>query len=88
MEEAEEESREELIKVPYLNEKAANKKYTLVLDLDETLIHYVEVAMEGQEGTMGRFLIRPGVDTFLKEMGKHYEIVVFTAATQDVILLN
>eukprot|EP00350_Pseudokeronopsis_sp_OXSARD2_P003786 CAMPEP_0170550052 /NCGR_PEP_ID=MMETSP0211-20121228/8095_1 /TAXON_ID=311385 /ORGANISM="Pseudokeronopsis sp., Strain OXSARD2" /LENGTH=38 /DNA_ID= /DNA_START= /DNA_END= /DNA_ORIENTATION= len=36
-------------------------KYTLVLDLDETLIHYVEVAVSpSQENDVGRFFIRPG----------------------------
>jgi CTD small phosphatase-like protein 2 len=51
--------------------------YCLVLDLDETLVHYFEV---GSEGT---FLVRPGCDQFLKEMAEIYEIVIFTAAMQD-----
>jgi TFIIF-interacting CTD phosphatase-like protein len=50
----------------------------LVLDLDETLVHYFEV---GSEGT---FLVRPGCDQFLKEMSEIYEVVIFTAAMQDV----
>jgi len=50
----------------------------LVLDLDETLVHYFEVGHEGH------FLVRPGVDTFLKEMAELYEVVIFTAAMQDV----
>lgn len=34
----------EIISAPYLpNFIANNKKFTLVLDLDETLIHYVEM---------------------------------------------
>jgi hypothetical protein len=37
----------------------------LVLDLDETLIHYFEVG--GSEGG-GHFLVRPGAERFLKEM--------------------
>jgi TFIIF-interacting CTD phosphatase-like protein len=48
--------------------------YTLVLDLDETLVHYNEDIKQG------RFLIRPGAIEFLREMHKCYEIVVFTAA--------
>jgi len=29
-------------------------------------------------------LVRPGCDTFLKEMSEIYEVVIFTAAMQDV----
>lgn len=53
-------------------------KFTLVLDLDETLIHYEEV------GNQGKFLIRPYTYKFLEEMAKYYEVVIFTAAMQDV----
>ena len=49
----------------------------MVLDLDETLVHYFEV---GSEGT---FLVRPGCDQFLTEMAEIYEVVIFTAAMQD-----
>jgi len=58
---------------------AKDKTYTLVLDLDETLVHYFEMGNEG-----GNFLVRPGVDKFLKEMSQLYEVVIFTAAMQDV----
>jgi len=52
--------------------------YSLVLDLDETLVHYFEV-----DG-MGSFGIRPGMSEFLERMHQMgYEIVIFTAATQD-----
>jgi CTD small phosphatase-like protein 2 len=51
--------------------------YCLVLDLDETLVHYLEV---GGEGT---FFVRPGCDKFLTEMAELYEVVIFTAAMQD-----
>ena len=50
--------------------------FTLVLDLDETLIHYIEL-------NEGYFLIRPGAREFLEAMSKIYEVVVFTAAMQD-----
>jgi Dullard-like phosphatase family protein len=63
--------------LPPLTEKEQSRTYTLVLDLDETLAHYFEIGMEG------KFLIRPGCQTFLKEMNKYYEIVIFTAAIQD-----
>ena len=52
-------------------------RFTLVLDLDETLVHYFEVRGEGS------FLVRPGCKEFLEEACKYYEIVIFTAALQD-----
>lgn len=51
-----------------------NQTYTLVLDLDETLVHYVEVE------DAGRYLVRPGCEKFLAEVSKYYELVIFTAA--------
>lgn len=67
---------------PYLPEQEGGPGpgtgYCLVLDLDETLVHYFEV---GSEGT---FLVRPGCDQFLTEMAEIYEVVIFTAAMQDV----
>lgn len=52
--------------------------HTLVLDLDETLVHYIE-----RPGDSGTFLVRPGAKEFLKKMNKYYEVVIFTAAMQD-----
>ena len=85
-----------LIDAPYLKSEVANNRvYTLVLDLDETLVHYFEVSLWSyclvnktflQIGNDGKFLVRPGVDTFLKEMSEIYELVIFTAAMQDVPL--
>ena len=57
--------------------KSSNLEYTLVLDLDETLIH-----CKRQENK-GRILLRPHVKEFLTEMSKYYEIVVFTAADKQ-----
>lgn len=51
--------------------------YTLVLDLDETLIHYKE------ENNEGRVHFRPHLDYFLKEAVKNFELMIFTAAQQD-----
>ena len=72
-----------LIEAPYMHPLApeTNREYTLVLDLDETLVHYFEM------GNEGHFLVRPGVDLFLIEMAELYEVVIFTAAMQDVSLL-
>ncbi len=66
-----------MVYAPYLPQNATPFKYTLVLDLDETLIHYFE------EEDTGRFYVRPNCFEFLEEMSKHYELVIFTAAMQD-----
>lgn len=65
---------------PFLNAlvgKDAQEMYTLVLDLDETLIHNVEY------GSESFFLVRPGCVQFIEQMAKYYEIVIFTAALQE-----
>lgn len=73
--------------------KKAKPIYSLVLDLDETLIHYEEVIHSNmtllkinysQNNGKGRFFVRPYAEMFLKELAEHYEITVFTAAVQDV----
>ena len=51
--------------------------YTLVLDLDETLVHFFYTP------SGGTFLIRPFCLQFLEEMAKVFEIVIFTAALKD-----
>jgi CTD small phosphatase-like protein 2 len=66
-----------LVDAPYLPPVKDPNTYTLVLDLDETLVHYFEI------GSEGHFLVRPGCDVFLKEMSQIYEVVIFTAAMQD-----
>lgn len=65
-------------KKPWLPEMRKDRKYTLVLDLDETLIHFEETA----DGA-SHFLLRPYAQNFIKEMAKHYEVVIFTAAQKD-----
>ncbi|WWC71989.1 uncharacterized protein I206_105948 [Kwoniella pini CBS 10737] len=73
---------------PILKEHLGRK--CLVLDLDETLLHssfkslpsadyIVPVEIESQIHNV-YVIKRPGVDHFLKEMGKIYEVVVFTAS--------
>ncbi|CAD8081478.1 unnamed protein product [Paramecium sonneborni] len=54
------------------------KSYTLVLDLDETLVHYQELPNGG-----GQFLVRPYAEEFLEKLSKYYELVIFTAAQPD-----
>ncbi len=67
------------IPVPYIPNKS-NKPYTLVLDLDETLIHFKANPNNEESGTIK---IRPYLYQFLDNIKKYYELVVFTAATQE-----
>jgi len=74
----------------FLPKKACNKK-TLVLDLDETLVHsqfqpfnvpsdiILKVELEEELHDI-HVMVRPGVKEFLENMGKIYEIVIFTAS--------
>ena len=74
---------EELIspEIPFIKDDIKGFNFTLVLDLDETLVHYVE------DDESAFIQIRPGAEIFLSEMSKIFEIVVFTAAMQDVTIL-
>ena len=63
---------------PYLRTKN-NKKYSLVLDLDETLVNF----KQGKNIQEGVVRIRPGVNEFLEEVGEYYELIIFTTATQE-----
>jgi CTD small phosphatase-like protein 2 len=59
------------------SDTSRNFTYTLVLDLDETLVHCKE------ENNEGKVFFRPYVDHFLEEMSKYYEIFIFTAALEE-----
>mmetsp|Transcript_7116 Transcript_7116/g.9905 ORF Transcript_7116/g.9905 Transcript_7116/m.9905 type:complete len:130 (+) Transcript_7116:1941-2330(+) len=63
------------VKAPFLPAMKSTKEYTLVLDLDETLVHYFE-----ERNTV---LIRPQASQFLQQMAQFYEVVIFTAGTKD-----
>ena len=69
--------------VPYLLTKN-KKKYSLILDLDETLIHFKVNHNEDDEGVLK---LRPGVFTFLEKVGEFYEIILFSEASEEYILL-
>ena len=53
------------------------QKYTLVLDLDETLVHFFYTPSGGS------FLIRPHCFDFLEEMSSIFDIAIFTAGMKD-----
>ena len=62
---------------PYLPEINKKYKFTLVLDMDETLVHFFFTTMNGM------FFVRPYCFDFLNELNNYYEIVTFTAGIKD-----
>ena len=84
----------------FLPPKTTNKK-TLVLDLDETLVHsqflefstpsdiIIKIEIEKEIYDI-HVLVRPGVKEFLEKMEQYYEIVIFTASISKYadILIN
>jgi Dullard-like phosphatase family protein len=62
---------------PYLPQKNPKYKYTLVLDMDETLLHFFFTQINGM------FFVRPYCFEFLNELNNLYEIITFTAGTKD-----
>jgi len=67
------------IKVPFLPFPQNNKKFSLVLDLDETLVSF-KICPEKNKGLLR---LRPGLLEFLEEMKKNYELIIFTSATNE-----
>jgi len=63
----------ESVNAPYIR-KELDKKFCLVLDIDETLSHMIKLPFGNY------FLVRPGVIDLLKELYNYYEIDIFTAA--------
>ena len=68
-----------IIKIPFLNNESL-KQYTLVLDLDETLVHFTDDPNDANKGVLH---FRPGLFEFLDKASEYYELVVFTAATKE-----
>ena len=64
---------------PYLK-YPLEKKYTLVLDLDETLFCFKFKSNDENSGTL---FLRPGLFSFLKKLKVYYELVSFTSATKE-----
>ena len=74
-----------------MNKFNENNKKTLILDLDETLVHsaftpfsrnsdlILNINVEGEDRTL-YVLKRPHVDKFLNELSSEYEIIIFTAS--------
>ncbi|KAA8499563.1 Carboxy-terminal domain RNA polymerase II polypeptide A small phosphatase 2 [Porphyridium purpureum] len=87
------EKRDFIPKKPILPPQAPEDagKITLLLDLDETLVHSTfepvdnadyAIPLDLGDGTTSTVLVRkrPFVDFFLREVGKHFEVVIFTAS--------
>ena len=64
-----------LIEAPFIK-KQTDKKFSLVIDLDETLIHNLNLPFGHY------FLVRPGVFELFETIHKIYEIVIFTASSK------
>ena len=79
----------EKLLLPPKSKEFSNKK-TLILDLDETLVHSSFTSFEKNdivlnvdfEGVMYNIyvLIRPDAELFIKSVGKFFEVVIFTAS--------
>ena len=81
--------------LPQKSKEFVNKK-TLILDLDETLVHSSFVPFENNdivlnvefEGMLYNIyvLIRPGAIDFIKKVAKLYEVIIFTASISKYAL--
>ena len=67
------------VKKPYIM-KPANKRYTLILDLEETLLNF---RLKSENRGEGALKLRPGLFEFLDTVQIFYEIILFTASSQD-----
>ena len=57
-----------------------NKKYTLVLDLDETIIN---VEFKDIQANKCILHLRPGIFSFLNDIKPYYELITFTCASKQ-----
>ena len=66
--------------VPYIKTKNI-KKYSLVLDLEETLLHF-KMNSNNNNNFQGVVDIRPGTIKFLDDISEYYELIVFNEGEQ------
>ena len=81
--------------LPEKSSEFTNKK-TLILDLDETLVHSSFVPFEKNdiilnvdfESVMYNIyvLVRPGAEEFIKNVSKYFEVIIFTASISKYAL--
>ena len=58
----------------------SRKEYTLILDLDETMICF---KCSQEQKNVGNIHIRPGLEIFLEIIKEFYEVIIFTVGTRD-----
>jgi Dullard-like phosphatase family protein len=67
------------VKEPYIRQPN-NKRFTLILDLEETLLNF---RLKSENKGEGILKLRPGLFEFLDAVQIFYEIILFTASSQD-----
>ena len=70
------------INPPYIK-SISKKKYTLILGLEETLINF-KFGSSNNNGISGILRFRPGVNYFLSEIKKYFEIIAFSLYPQKI----
>ena len=65
--------------IPYLL-FPPKKQFSLILDLDETLINF---KLLNQSKGVGKLTLRPGLINFLEIIKEFYEIIIFTSGTKE-----
>ena len=61
--------------------KSVDEVYTLVLDLDETLINFKDA--QNDHSNTAIYQVRPGAFRFINQLSDYFEIVIFTASMPD-----
>ena len=82
-------------KLPFMKriDVGESKRKKLILDLDETLVHSSFIQMENYDfkvsvhyqGSIYDIFVlkRPGVDAFLEQLMKHFDVFIFTASMAE-----
>ena len=67
-----------------------DKKYSLILDLDETLVfaqrnYNFKLRKDENNINKKRIILRPSLQEFLHDMKPLFELIIFSSATQDYV---
>ena len=76
------------ITAPFIKSpKPKNKIYTLILDLDETLVHVKQIKTKNINYNFHQKIInlRPGLFSFLNTVKPYYEIISFSSASKGYV---